>query len=575
MVRPKEFSAEQLAGLEWDMDKFLEQKEKTIAPTEALTYRDIHGRTSLRFLNYNHVESQSEGNDEEESVSEPFIVSVHIELIGEDLDRIIFPKELGLILDKKELLQLEEQMYVTKHIQEHEYLYYDLEQNIRVGIIEEDQDNQSEVSYEKDFMESYKTIDDTPFDKTIKHEPFSYGGGFPPRGAYDTYNEPPQDAKFVARGSERPIENKVEFQSASKAHILNLTAHDPQIWNSVIDVWKNTIIGHYIRNFQDMEPLDMYRYLDTFLGESTKAMWEAYKREKKEEFNQLVALGSNPYNFFNKIQILITGADPNSGHMSIQIKAMRDLEQLNLYKWTKGKYVKNFLNEYYYLTAISGNTFNHEIGQKLFHKQPRPLGLEITESWNNLPSVKENPDKKWSIGHRIQHMSRPPLRPGIPPGNTYASSTIMQTSSSQNRTIYQDRIRFAEQSSPNKGKEVLQDSQDPDDDIISINRLLSQIQKLQDTPEKSKKIPTQKKKAVKKKKEDVGKKFEIAINKALERVFTRKEEASEKEIKECHKNPDPEDSQADNEEFGEDKHLGTNNSDRMSFSPTAQHNLDT
>ncbi|KAL2462101.1 Uncharacterized protein Adt_45521 [Abeliophyllum distichum] len=409
MVRPKEFSAEQLAGLEWDMNKFLEQKAKTIAPTEALTYKDIHERTSLRFLNCDHIENQSEGNDEEESVSEPFIDNVHKELIGEDLDRIIFPKELGLILDKEELLQLEEQMYITKQVQEHEYLYYDLEQNIRVGIIKEHQDDQSEVSYEKNFMEgsgSYKTIDDTPLDKTIKHEPFSYRGDFPPRGAYDTYNEPPQDTKFIARGSERPLENKVEFQSASKAQILNLTAHDPQIWNNVIDVWKNTIIGHYIRNFQEMEPLDMYRYLETFLGESTKAMWEAYKREKKEEFDQLVALGSNPYNFVNKIQVLITGADPNSGHMSIQIKAMRDLEQLNLYKWTKGKYVKNFLNEYYYLTAISGNTFNQEIGQKLFHKLPGPLGLEITESWNNLPSVKENPDKKWSIGHRIQHVIR-------------------------------------------------------------------------------------------------------------------------------------------------------------------------
>ncbi|KAL2461330.1 Uncharacterized protein Adt_44751 [Abeliophyllum distichum] len=134
----------------------------------------------------------------------------------------------------------------------------------------------------------------------------------------------------------------------------------------------------------------------------------------------------------------------------------------------------------------------------------------------------------------------------------------------------------AEHGSPDKGKEIMQDSQDPEDDIVSINRLLSQIQKLQDTPEKSKKFPRQKKKAVKKKKEDIGKKFEIAINKALERVFHRKEDDSEKEIKECHKNPSPENSQADDEEFGEDEHLGTNNSDSgMSFSPTAQHNLDT
>ncbi|KAL2461409.1 hypothetical protein Adt_44829 [Abeliophyllum distichum] len=122
----------------------------------------------------------------------------------------------------------------------------------------------------------------------------------------------------------------------------------------------------------------------------------------------------------------------------------------------------------------------------------------------------------------------------------------------------------------------MQDSQDPDDDIISINKLLSQIQKLQDTPENSKKFPRQKKRAIKKKKEDVGKKFEIAINKALDRVFSKKEYTSEKEIKECQQGPSPEDSQPDDEDFGEDEHLGTNNSDSgMSFSPTAQHNLDT
>ncbi|KAL2497116.1 hypothetical protein Adt_22666 [Abeliophyllum distichum] len=184
MVRPKEFSSEQLAGLEWDMDKFLEQKEKAIAPTEALTYKDIHGRTSLRFINYDHVERQLEG-DEEESLNEPFIDNVHIELIGEDYDKIIFPKELQMALDKKELLNLEEQMYLKKQIQENEYLYYDSEQNIRIGTIyEESDDNRSNISYDKNFMEdtrSYKTIDDTPFDKTIKHEAFLYGDGFFPK----------------------------------------------------------------------------------------------------------------------------------------------------------------------------------------------------------------------------------------------------------------------------------------------------------------------------------------------------------------------------------------------------------
>ncbi|KAL2532961.1 DNAse I-like superfamily protein [Abeliophyllum distichum] len=52
----------------------------------------------------------------------------------------------------------------------------------------------------------YKTIDDIPFDKTIKHEAFLYGDGFPPRGAYSTYNEPPEDTKFIARAEPQPVD---------------------------------------------------------------------------------------------------------------------------------------------------------------------------------------------------------------------------------------------------------------------------------------------------------------------------------------------------------------------------------
>ena len=43
----------------------------------------------------------------------------------------------------------------------------------------------------------------------------------------------------------------------------------------------------------------MYRYLETFLGESTKAMWEAFKREHSDEYNHVISLGSNPYKFVN------------------------------------------------------------------------------------------------------------------------------------------------------------------------------------------------------------------------------------------------------------------------------------
>ncbi|KAL2465804.1 PLAT domain-containing protein 1-like [Abeliophyllum distichum] len=92
-----------------------------------------------------------------------------------------------------------------------------------------------------------------------------------------------------------------------------------------------------------------------------------------------------------------------------------------------------------------------------------------------------------------------------------------------------DSVNPDSQTSPLiKGKEILQDSQDLEDDIISINRLLSHIQKLQEFPKNSRSTPKRKKKIVRKKREDVGEKFEKAINKALDRVFFLRKKTSKR-----------------------------------------------
>ena len=69
----------------------------------------------------------------------------------------------------------------------------------------------------------------------------------------------------------------------------------------------------------------MYKYLENFLGESTKALWEAYKVEFPV-FQYLVSLWPNPYNFTNKIHTLITGEYPNSGLVTLQWNTVLKLE---------------------------------------------------------------------------------------------------------------------------------------------------------------------------------------------------------------------------------------------------------
>jgi hypothetical protein len=138
----------------------------------------------------------------------------------------------------------------------------------------------------------------------------------------------------------------------------DLVHNSPHSWANVLDVWKGNIVADFIENFQSVDAEEMYRYLETFLGESTKALWEAFKKEKPTEFQTLIGFGSNPYNFVNKIHSLVTGEDPNSGHIGLQKEAIKQLDQLSIYKW---KYIKQFLQDYFYLVCISGNAFNQDL----------------------------------------------------------------------------------------------------------------------------------------------------------------------------------------------------------------------
>ena len=131
----------------------------------------------------------------------------------------------------------------------------------------------------------------------------------------------------------------------------------------------------------------MYKYLETFLRESTRALWESYKTNFRENYNDMLKLGANPYNFVNQISSLITGEDPNSGHLTIQQEALLHLEQMQIKDW---KYIKEFCQSHYHFFAISGNGFNQELEEKLFRKLPGTLGREIETSCRELKEVQQD-----------------------------------------------------------------------------------------------------------------------------------------------------------------------------------------
>lgn len=177
--------------------------------------------------------------------------------------------------------------------------------------------------------------DRSPFDSTpIGQQQYNYGNL--PRTAMSL------DTR--AEGSRMPLEQPVKFAAKNKGQILNITAQDPKQWNHVLDICKDTVVSTYIKNFQNQDATEMYKYLETFLGQPAKAVWESYKQNKPDEMQAMINAGANPYNFVNKISQLITGMNPNSGHTELQKDAIVHLEQLHLTDWRR---VKHFVNEYF------------------------------------------------------------------------------------------------------------------------------------------------------------------------------------------------------------------------------------
>ena len=124
---------------------------------------------------------------------------------------------------------------------------------------------------------------------------------------------------------------------------LNLTAHDPQKWPTVIEVWRQMVARKYDELEIEKTPVEMHTYLERVLGESARAAWEAYKLNYLADFARDIELEANPYNFINKIQILLLGYKPNTEVGKQQQEASRKLEQIQIKKWV---FIKPFLQDF-------------------------------------------------------------------------------------------------------------------------------------------------------------------------------------------------------------------------------------
>ena len=70
----------------------------------------------------------------------------------------------------------------------------------------------------------------------------------------------------------------------------------------------------------------------------------------------------------NQISSLITEEDPNLGHITLQEEALLHLKQIQIKDW---RYIKEFCQTYFHFFSISGNSFNQELGEKMFRNGRR------------------------------------------------------------------------------------------------------------------------------------------------------------------------------------------------------------
>ncbi|KAH7681583.1 hypothetical protein IHE45_05G068500 [Dioscorea alata] len=107
-------------------------------------------------------------------------------------------------------------------------------------------------------------------------------------------------------------------------------------------------------------PVEMYSYLEKFLGETARAVWESYKLNFPQDFARDLKLGDNPYNFVNKIRLLLLEDSPNANNGKQQVEAIRKLEQIPIKNWA---IIKPFLLDFMYYSCIAGCFYDKTIDE--------------------------------------------------------------------------------------------------------------------------------------------------------------------------------------------------------------------
>lgn len=118
---------------------------------------------------------------------------------------------------------------------------------------EEEKEETISIISQKELMESTSSMTASPFQRTSQtHMVDTSIGNVCGRRVFRI--DPDEEIKpenIRPIGERIPLEEPIKLQE--RGNTLNVAAHDPQLWNTVIDLWKGLVVADFIKNYKEID----------------------------------------------------------------------------------------------------------------------------------------------------------------------------------------------------------------------------------------------------------------------------------------------------------------------------------
>lgn len=229
-------------------------------------YTNPKGETSIRFTDYKYSIQKDEVEEEVQLDNKEFM-NIYVKDVDDIIQKakIKYNKNKLIVFKykgcKKGQINITE---VEHHFREcnlrqdnYKYRFLENSEEENLDLVDLDQlDDNIYLKSCKEFMETTSTsASHSPFQRTTQtHTINTETKNVPRLRVYRTDPEyRPEQIRPI--GKRRPLEEPFRLQDGGeKGKILNIAAHDPQLWNSVLDIWKGTVVADYIKTYSETNP---------------------------------------------------------------------------------------------------------------------------------------------------------------------------------------------------------------------------------------------------------------------------------------------------------------------------------